>query len=161
MGGSVEIRHHDLCCKFSPCECLPPESKVEPAPQAEYRCRPIPPKTSPPVLPEYLTHLFNSPCVINENDTWILDQLPKRTCGELHGRVGDPAEGWGIYYQEGWDRDKVTSILFILFLLGSLLFGILRSKFEMDVQGAFGVSAYMISACAILISLIATKLDKP
>lgn len=106
-------------------------------------------------------HLFTSPSCVNEHDTWILDQLPKRTCGELYGKVGQPTEGWGIYYKEGWDRDKITLIVFILFVSGSLLFGALWSKFKMDVQGAFGVSAYMVAACGILVSLIATRVDKP
>ncbi|KAF2275962.1 uncharacterized protein EI97DRAFT_61766 [Westerdykella ornata] len=157
MGGSVEIRPHNMCCRDFACECLPPESIVEPAPQAEYRCRPIPPRTSPPVLPEYLAHLFASPECVNEHDTWILDQLPKRKCGRLLGKVGEPAEGWGIYYQEGWDRDKITLVCFVVFLLGSLVFGILWSRFKMDVQGAFGVAAYMVTFCAVLVAFVSTR----
>ena len=105
-------------------------------------------------------HLFNSHCDIDENETWILDQLPKRICGELHGKAGQPAEGWGIYYQEGWDRDTITLIATVVFFLGSLLFGILWSMFKMDVQGAFGVSAYMATACSLLVSLVAMRTDK-
>jgi hypothetical protein len=102
-------------------------------------------------------HLFSSPSCINKNDTWILDQLPKRTCGQLHGKVGQPAEGWGIYYQEGWDMDKIALVLFLVFLLASLLFGILWTRFKMDLQGAFGVSAYMVTACGIFIAFISTR----
>jgi hypothetical protein len=160
MGGSVEVRHHNPCCVIAACECIPPPDRVEPAPQAEYRCIPGPPMVWPPVDPHYLSHLFTCPSYTNENDTWILDQLPKRICGEIQGKAGRPAEGWGIYYQEGWDRDVITLVTFVLFLVGSLLFGVLWSKFQMDVQGAFGVSAYMITACGVFISLVAMRADK-
>lgn len=111
------------------------------------------------MLPDYLMHLFTSPSCINENETWILDQLPRRICGELYGKSHEPAEGWGIYYQEGWDRDKITWIVAVLFLLGSLIFGVLWSKFKMDVQGAFGVSAWWVAVCGIFMALVAPRAD--
>ncbi|CAO2657319.1 Nn.00g034450.m01.CDS01 [Neocucurbitaria sp. VM-36] len=165
IGGSVDVRHHNPCCVANPtaptpCECIPPPPKVEPSPTAEYRCIPGPPATSPPIPPEYLSSLFTCPSDVHKDDTWILDQLPKRTCGELQGKIGQPAEGWGIYYQEGWDRDMITLLVFLIFLLASLLFGILWSRFEFDVQGAFGVSAYMVTASSILVTLIATRAEK-
>jgi len=69
-------------------------------------------------------------------------------------------EGWGIYYQEGWDGDIIKLVIFMMFLIGSLLFGVLWSCFKMDVQGAFGVSAYVITAGAIFIQLVAMKASK-
>ncbi|PVI00188.1 hypothetical protein DM02DRAFT_494166, partial [Periconia macrospinosa] len=141
MGGSVELRAHDPCCANpQPCECIPPPSRVEPSPSAEYRCIPGPPSVWPPIDPHYLSHLFKDPSCINENDTWILDQLPKRTAGELYGSVGKPADGWGIYYEEDWDRDIITVVVVSLFIISSLVFGVAWSYFKMDVQGAFGVS---------------------
>ncbi|KAH7116191.1 hypothetical protein B0J11DRAFT_443760 [Dendryphion nanum] len=160
LGGNVEIRPHEPCCTSGPCECIPPKSKVEPSPLAEYRCIPGPPVTYPPVLPDYLMHLFTSPSCINENETWVLNQLPRRICGKLSGKSHEPAEGWGIYYEEGWDRNKIVWIVAILFLLGSLIFGVLWSKFKMDVQGAFGISAWWISVCGILMALIAIRVEK-
>ncbi|KAF2643421.1 hypothetical protein P280DRAFT_394746 [Massarina eburnea CBS 473.64] len=161
MGGSVEVRHHNPCCVSpQPCECIPPAHRVEPSPRAEYRCIPGPPSVWPPIDPHYLAHLFTTPTCINENDTWILDQLPKRICGELQGKAGQPAEGWGIYYQEGWDRDVITLGVFGIFLVASLIFGVLWSCLKMDVQGAFGVSAYMVAACGVFVSLVTVKVDK-
>ncbi|KAH7402683.1 hypothetical protein BKA66DRAFT_384804, partial [Pyrenochaeta sp. MPI-SDFR-AT-0127] len=159
IGGSVDVRHHNPCCVANSaaptaCECIPPPPKVEPSPTAEYRCIPGPPATYPPVPPEYLSSLFTCPTDVHKDDTWILDQLPKRTCGKLQGEIGQPAEGWGIYYQEGWDRDMIALVVFLIFVLASLLFGILWSRFKFDVQGAFGVSAYMCTASGILVTLI-------
>jgi len=160
MSGSVEVRHHNDCCENN-CECIPPQSHVEPSPQAEYRCKPAGPlKGGPPILPDILSHFFAKPSCINEQDNLILNRLPKRICGELHGEIGEAVEGWGIYYQEGWDGDIIKLVIFMMFLIGSLLFGVLWSCFKMDVQGAFGVSAYVITAGAIFIQLVAMKASK-
>ena len=164
IGGSVDVRHHDPCCvtnntgKVS-CECIPPPPKVEPSPGAEYRCIPGPPATYPPIPPVYLASLFTCPTDVHEKDTWILDQLPKRTCGELRGQVGQPAEGWGIYYDEGLDRDTLALTVLVVFLIACVLFGVLWSRFQYDVQGAFGVSAYMVACCAVLLPVIVTRLE--
>lgn len=159
-GGSVEVRHHSHCCE-NICECIPPQSRVEPSDQAEYRCKPAGPlKGGPPVLPDILEHFFARPSCIPEHNISILNRLPKRICGELQGSAGEPAEGWGIYYQEGWDGDIITMLVFAMFLIGSLLFGVLWSCLKMDVQGAFGVSAYIITANAIFISLVAMRASK-
>ncbi|CAN9338657.1 unnamed protein product [Alternaria alternata] len=163
IGGSVDVRHHDPCCVADTtgpktCECIPPPPKVEPSPGAEYRCIPGPPATYPPIPPVYLASLFTCPTDVHEKDTWILDQLPKRTCGELKGQIGQPAEGWGIYYDEGLDGDMLAWTILIVFLVASLLFGVLWSKFQYDIQGAFGVSAYMVACCAAVLPVIVTKL---
>lgn len=159
-GGSVEVRHHSHCCE-NICECIPPQSRVEPSDQAEYRCKPAGPlRSGPPILSDILEHFFSRPSCIPEHNVSILNRLPKRICGELQGSMVEPAEGWGIYFQEGWDGDIITMVAFTIFLIGSLLFGVLWSCFKMDLQGAFGVSAYIMTANAIVISLVATKAGK-
>jgi hypothetical protein len=167
IGGSVDMRHNNPCCVTGPspvgqvtCGCIPPLPKVEPSPGAEYRCIPGSPATYPPIPPEYLASLFTCPRDVHEKDKWILDQLPKRTRGELQGEIGHPAEGWGIYYQEGWDRDIITLTVLVVFVVASLLFGVLWSQLQFDVQGAFGVSAYMIARCAVLLPVVATRAER-
>lgn len=165
IGGSVSIRHHEPCCVAASlasmtCECIPPSPKVEPSPGAEYRCIPGPPATYPPIPPEYLSSLITCPTDVHEKDTWILDQLPKRTCGELQGQIGKPAEGWGIYYQEGWDCDIIALVILILCLAAGLLFAVFWSRYRLDVQGAFGASAYIMAVCAVLLQVVANYADK-
>lgn len=159
MGDSVEIGHHNVCCQSSDCECLPPPLKVEPEPQAEYRCTPIPPGTSLPVIPAFLKHLIMTPSDIDVNSVWILNQLPKRTCGQSHGKIETPAEGWGIYYEE----DIFVSILLtvVLCIFATLLFAILWAKFQKDVQGGFGVSSFVITACGSLMAVLVARGSKP
>lgn len=101
--------------------------------------------------------MLSSPQCINEQETWVLEQLPKRTAGELLERIGQPAEGWGVYYQEGVDFDTIITVVFVAFLLASLLFAVLWTKFEMDIQGAFGVSSYMITAGGIVLAMVASR----
>ncbi|KAJ6266445.1 hypothetical protein PSV08DRAFT_230177 [Bipolaris maydis] len=160
MGNNVEVRDHNPCCTSTNpaiCECIPPKPKVEPSQDAEYRCSPAGPlATWPPVLSQDLMHMLSSPQCIHEDETWVLDQLPKRTAGELRACVGKPAEGWGIYYKEGTDYNMIA---FAVFLLGSLLFGILWAVLKKDIQGAFGVSSYVMTGVPILLTWMATRAE--
>lgn len=164
VGSAVIVQdHHSHCAANASavdCKCIPPAAIVEPAPGAQYRCEPGPPVTYPPVPPEHLRSLFLFPRDADEKDDWIFKKLPKRVCGELQGQAGSPAEGWGVYYQEAWDRDLICVIVFLVFLLASVLFGSLWSIFKLDVQGAFGISAYIVAICAAVMPLIATGIDK-
>ncbi|RYF45434.1 MAG: hypothetical protein EOO38_16030 [Cytophagaceae bacterium] len=69
-------------------------------------------------------HMLTSPECIPDDETLVLDQISKRLCGELQGKVRKPAEGWGIHVQEGWDTDILIGVVAIMFL-ASLLFAIL------------------------------------
>ncbi|KAF2446403.1 hypothetical protein P171DRAFT_410588 [Karstenula rhodostoma CBS 690.94] len=159
-GGAVEVRHHKECCNQD-CTCIPPASLVQPSDNAEYQCYPAGPlKYGPPIPPEVLAHFYSSPSCIPDPVRSVLDRLPIRIIGELQKPTGEPAEGWGIYFHEGWDGDIITLLVFVMFLAGSLIFGILWSYLKMDVQGAFGVSAYILTAGAILVSLVAMKANK-
>ncbi|KAF2025241.1 hypothetical protein EK21DRAFT_93432 [Setomelanomma holmii] len=159
-GGSAENREHEPCCTSSAskeCECIPPASKVEPAIDAEYRCKPAGPLDAwPPVLSQQLMHMLTDPECIHKEEMLVLEKLPKRTCRELQGKVRQPAEGWGIHFQEGWDTDILIGVVAIIFA-ASLLFAILWSYFEHDIQGAFGVSSYMITAVGVLVALIVNR----
>jgi hypothetical protein len=50
-------------------------------------------------------------------------------------------------------------VILMVFLVASLLFGVLWSRFQYDVQGAFAVSAYMVACCAVLLPVIVTQLE--
>jgi hypothetical protein len=158
VGGIVIVRHYGHCS--DPCDCIPPPAKVEPSATAEYRFSPIVPKTRPPIPPEYLAEHFCNPSNAGEGDFCILNQVPKRTCGPLQGVLGDPAEGWGIYYDEVWDKDLITLALFIILAISTLLFGVLWAKYKFDVQGAFGISAWMASLGGMLLFVLVPRLEK-
>jgi hypothetical protein len=94
---------------------------------------------------------------IGDAQTLVFDQLPKLVCGELRTKANQKIEGWGIYFEDGWDFSKLTSILLIVLLVGSLLFGVLWSVLEHDLQGAFGISAYMVTAAGVVVAWLATR----
>jgi hypothetical protein len=104
--------------------------------------------------------MLKCPNRINEKQTWILNRVPKRTQGELQGGTGVPTEGWGLYFQEGWDVDMMLGIIIVMILMGSLIFGICWTVLESDIQGAFGVSGYMITAGGVLIAVIVRQTGK-
>ncbi|RYO08864.1 hypothetical protein AA0119_g1500 [Alternaria tenuissima] len=68
--------------------------------------------------------------IIDEKQTWIYDLIPKRLHNKLTGYTDKPSEGWGLYFEEGWDVDSMVTISFILFVVASLLFGICYSVLE-------------------------------
>ena len=48
--------------------------------------------------------------------------------------------------------------MLMLFITGSLVFGICWAIFEHDLQGAFGVAAYIISFMALLVGTVQTSM---
>ena len=157
MSGKVDIHPHSIYCDNRSCICVPPKSKVEPEPDSEYRCAPIPATRIPPIGENYMKHLFSSPDCINSSQVWVYNQIPKRTRGQLIARPEAPAEGWGLYFQEGWYWPMIWALVLTLFLGGSLIFGVLYAVFRKDAQSAFGIASYWITAATLLIGYLATK----
>jgi len=101
---------------------------------------------------------FFNPDDIAPDDKWIIEQLPKRTCGKLmlQPSSSELKEAWGIYFEEAWDWVKIRFIVVIGFVLPSLLFGILWGHLKKDVQGGFGVAAVLVAYGTIFMGLFVT-----
>ena len=80
--------------------------------------------------------------------------------GELSGAGDQPSEGWGFYFQEGWYFRVPITITFFLLVLGSLVFAICWTVLESDIQGAYGVSAYMITAWGLIVAFSMSQAGK-
>ncbi|KAG9388551.1 hypothetical protein A1F94_001443 [Pyrenophora tritici-repentis] len=104
--------------------------------------------------------MLKCPLQINEKQIWIFNLVPKRNWGELSGRPDEPAEGWGFYFEEGWDFDVVVNIAFVVFMLASLLFGVLWTVLKSDIQGAFGVSSYIVTLSGLVIAFAVRQAGK-
>jgi hypothetical protein len=104
--------------------------------------------------------MLKCPRTISGKYTWVLYRVPKRIMGELSEEGDQAADGWSFYFREGWDFDAIMTISFVVFILGSLLFGICWSVFESDIQGAFGVGAYMVTACGLFVAFVVGKTGK-
>lgn len=99
---------------------------------------------------------FTDPNSIHLDAALIWKQLPKRTCGELAPQPFELLEGWGIYFEEGWNWFKIWCILATSFFPPSLLFGLLWAILKKDVQGAFGVASWWMTGATILVGIVGT-----
>ncbi|KAH6613828.1 hypothetical protein C7974DRAFT_321479, partial [Boeremia exigua] len=144
----VEPRLHTPCCNHA-CQCIPTVH------QYEYACTPKgPPDFGPPILPSQLLHYSTHPELIAANETTVLDQMPKRMCGELEATGHLLTEGWGLYYEEDWNTSLILVVVTSVIVLASLLFGICWTVVRSDIQGAWGVSSYMVTTGALILALL-------
>jgi len=104
-----------------------------------------------------MLHMLKSPSCVSSQSMSILNILPRRIRGKLDEGIAEPAEGWGIYYQEGLETDMIIGWVFSISLLSVILFGVLWSTLKMDMQGAFGVSATIMAASGIVSAWVSTK----
>ncbi|CAH0018343.1 unnamed protein product [Clonostachys rhizophaga] len=155
--GYIDPRcHEEVCEKGKPCDCIPPSRLVCPT-GTEYKCSPVPARLSPPVGSRLMMDFFTDPAGISKNSTFVLQQLPKRTYGELRKEQGELVEAWGIYFKEGWNWSRIWWVLGLAVFPPSLLFGLLWSVLRQDIQGAFGVASWWLTSATILIGILGTQ----
>lgn len=108
--------------------------------RAEYSFEPS--DLLPPVGSHYLLHLFKHP---EDYDGELITYLraPKKN-GRLQLGVG-----WGINLVEGFLADKVWIWMSAMFAIGSLIFSVVYAVKKHDVQGAFGVAAWIVTLGAL------------
>lgn len=115
----------------------------------EYAPRPMEP--IPPVSAKQLLHFFHSPdCA---DDTFrCLRRVPKKKKEPLTVcDVNPDGIGWGLQLVEGLDSRRMWIVCFVVFILGSFLFGVLWKIFEKSIQDAFAVSGYLVAAAVVTI----------
>ncbi|KAI7109714.1 hypothetical protein KC365_g625 [Hortaea werneckii] len=96
----------------------------------------------PPVGSKYLLHLFRHPQDYDgEMITYL--RIPKK-----NGRLG-LGRGWGISLVEGFEASRVWMMSCIFFAVGSLVFGAVWASKKQDVQGAFGVAAWVCTLAGL------------
>lgn len=94
------------------------------------------------------------PELIAEEETTILDQIPKRMCGKLEADGQVLTEGWGLYYEEEWNICLVILGIAGAVVGGSLVFGVCWTVLKDDIQGAWGVSSYMVTAGGLVVGIL-------
>ncbi|GAB1725995.1 hypothetical protein NU195Hw_g5428t1 [Hortaea werneckii] len=107
----------------------------------------------PPVGSKYLLHLFRHPQDYDgEMITYL--RVPKKSGGRLGlGR------GWGISLVEGFEASKVWMMFCIFFAVGSLVFGAVWASKKQDVQGAFGVAAWVCTLAGLALGWLQASLS--
>ncbi len=103
----------------------------------------------PPVGEEFITHWFQHP-----EEAWDLlyaySRFPKKLKCELELHCA-PRVGWGLQIVDGWMISRLWLLGLSLFVCGSLAFAISWTLLEHDIQGAFGVSAYIVTLLTLAI----------
>lgn len=117
---------------------MPPETKRD-----EYLYEPC--DLIPPVGENLMTHWFQHP-----EEAWhfpyAYSLFPKKRKGQLDVDLSQgPSVAWGIQIVEGWLGSRIWLLSLSLFLCGSLAFGICWTVLKHDIQGAFGVAAYIVA----------------
>lgn len=137
------------------CVCLPPQSLVG----SEYQCYPTPPDPvpSPPFEKNYLMHYFLNPDHLSPDQAWAYKQLPKRMNGALRPGPDSFMPGWGIYFEDGWSFKTIYLLTSLGTIISSLIFGICWSIFKLDVQAAFGITAYWVAAASVGLGFLALR----
>lgn len=135
------------------CVCLPPPSLVG----CKYQCHPIPPDLIPPFGKNYLMHYFLNPSHLSPDQAWAYTQLPKRMDDTLQPGLNSFLPGWGIYFEDGWNLKAIYFLVSLATIISSLIFGICRSIFKLDVQGAFGITSYWVATVVMGLGFVALR----
>ncbi len=106
----------------------------------------------PPVGSTYLLHLFKHP---NDYDGELITYLrsPKRQSRLEFGM------GWGIHLVEGFHAQKVWAVAMVICGLASVAFGVMWTIMRHDIQGAFGVSQWVIGLSTLFVAGLQTWLE--
>lgn len=101
-----------------------------------------------------LTHYFKNPQCVNDKQTSIFSQLPKRVQGNLRAWPSQDVTGWGLYVQEGWQFQKLYLIIVILAVSSGTVFGVVWSIVKADIQSAFAISGYWVTICCLVLGYL-------
>ncbi|KAF2755268.1 hypothetical protein EJ05DRAFT_488788 [Pseudovirgaria hyperparasitica] len=107
----------------------------------------------PPVGEKYLLHLFKHP---QDYDGELITYLrsPKRK------KRLDVGVGWGIHLVEGFLPARVWTLMLGMFGLGSLVFAVVWVCVRRDdMQGAFGVAAWMTTLAGLSVAWAQASLE--
>lgn len=94
--------------------------------------------------------------MIDDVQNGVLNQLPKLVKGPLVTSVSESVVGWGLYFQEGWHMETVFFIMAMI-VLSSMVFGIVWAVVQADIQGAFGISGFMVTTGALGVGYLAIR----
>ncbi|RDW58742.1 hypothetical protein BP6252_13218 [Coleophoma cylindrospora] len=134
--GLVDIRKQDE---------MPPEN------HPDYRYAPVPIDIIPPVGERHLMHYILYPdCA--DDDPRCLEKFPKKLRERLAVCNANPdGTGWGLHLVEGLNMRKIWIVAFVVFGLGSLLWGILWAVLKKSIQDAFTISGFVVALTTLTI----------
>ena len=127
---------------------------VPPPNHAEYIYAPAPPDIMPPIGYKHMMHLYHHPECAG-TDSICISRFPKKLKEKLRCcPIKGVNPGWGLQFVEGWDEKKIWTIVFVIFILGSLLVAMMLLIFGRSLQDAFSVAAYMATTATVTIGFV-------
>ena len=97
-----------------------------------------------------MTHLYYYPEHADDRFE-VGESSPKKRRTRI--RPSDPAKdrvGWGIHLEEGMLPGRILMWTSVIFVGGSIAFGISWTILEHDIQGAWGVAAWVLTLGGIV-----------
>jgi len=98
-------------------------------------------------------HLFTT-CSAPPLDTSIyLRHIPKRKNEALcfHPDKVEGNTGWGLHFVENVNSSLAVTMMFVVSLVLGIEFAVCWSIWRKDIQGAFGVAAYVTSVMTLAV----------
>lgn len=120
----------------------------------EYDFQPPPPlKKVPPVGPQHLMHLFTSCQAPFPETSLYFRHIPKRKIEPLtfHADRVEGNTGWGLHFVESLNSSLAVTVMFVVTLVIGVVFAVCWSIWKKDVEGAFGVAAYVTSVMTLAV----------
>lgn len=149
MNNFVDLRPHSIPCKTAEAvSCVLPPVKYTTFPDPQYSYSPTKVDCCPPRGPNYMTHYFNTPHHIHEDERNIFHQTPKYLRGRLAVSQKERTLGWGLSFT---DRANLMPLL-LASLLPSLMFGLIWSVLKQDIQSGFTVASF-VATCVSLFAM--------
>ncbi|CZR56361.1 uncharacterized protein PAC_06249 [Phialocephala subalpina] len=121
-----------------------------------YKYEPTPYK--PPIGSNLLMHHYRHP---NHASTIkpCLGKVPKKVDTELTVcPVKGVSPGWGLHFEEGWCWKKILTWSCLVFILASVLEGILCWRFEHSIQDAMAIGTFILTCFGIAAATLQTWL---
>jgi hypothetical protein len=113
----------------------------------------------PPVGSHYLMHLFHH-AEDYEDELITYKRIPKKRGVKL--RVPDREDtcmGWGIHLVEGFLPHRIWTLLTSFFGFVSFVFAVAWSVKKGDIQGAFGIAAYVAAMGTLVLGCCVAYLE--
>lgn len=108
----------------------------------------------PPIGPEHMLHLFQDcPSISDVNSSSYLQRIPRRKIEPIAFNANRLSEniGWGLHFVEGLNTPLAITVMFILSSVLGIAFAICWTILEKDIQGAFGVAAYITTVMTLAV----------
>ncbi|KAL9118045.1 MAG: hypothetical protein Q9187_005412 [Circinaria calcarea] len=139
---SLEERHQVGILDFP--LALPPETEVI---AKRYEYDPCPLRPPPPIPSHIFLHYLNSSRE-HPRSLW-LDRLPKKLTESIKQSTDPLPIGWGIHIIEGPNRRAMFWITVLIVLL-SIIVSTTWTAVKGDIQGGFGLGAWIVSVPGVL-----------